>query len=75
MRNLMVNKMGQVVLNVSTKSDASLDQSLIIGGKLILALPTGEQIEMCVDEVLEMDLQAYDIETGLPIYNETDINL
>lgn len=74
MKNLMVTKMGQVVLNVSTKFNASLDQSLIISGRLTLTLPTGEQVELSVDEVLEMDLQAYDVETGLPVFNETDLN-
>lgn len=72
MKNLM---MGQVTMNVSTMSEDILHPDVIVAARIILVMPNGQEVEMNVDEVLEMDMQNYDIETGLPVFNETDLNL
>lgn len=72
MKNLM---MGQMSVNLSAMTNAVLHPETIVAARLVVTLPNGQEVELLVNEVLEMDLQAYDIQTGLPIFSETDVNL
>jgi hypothetical protein len=72
MKTLM---MGQVTVNVNAMTEAVLHPETIVLARLVVTLPNGQEVELSVNEVLDMDLQAYDNESGFPIYNETDLHL
>ncbi|TYS46744.1 hypothetical protein [Bacillus infantis] len=76
--NTLLN--GTVTLNVSTltqmsagESKVNLHPQTLIGGKLILVLSNGQQIEATVNEFHEVELAAFDPYTHDEIYDDSYI--
>ncbi|MGD6896123.1 hypothetical protein [Bacillus infantis] len=76
--NTLLN--GTVTLNVSAftqmsagDSKVNLHPQTLIGGKLILVLANGQEVEATINEFLEVELAAFDPYTCEEIYDDSYI--